>query len=41
MVAGVAYCAAVGYDVHVTRRENWWDEDGEEISAGMGGGRCC
>ena len=34
MVASVVYYRAVmGYEVHVTRRENWWDEDGGEISA--------
>ncbi|MET9691967.1 hypothetical protein ABZY81_26375 [Streptomyces sp. NPDC006514] len=23
----------MGYDVHITRRENWWDEEGQGISA--------
>ncbi|MFC5666332.1 hypothetical protein ACFP3U_25610 [Kitasatospora misakiensis] len=23
----------MGYDVHITRRENWWDEEGQDISA--------
>ncbi|MFB7260449.1 hypothetical protein [Streptomyces nojiriensis] len=22
----------MGYDVHITRRENWWDEEGQDIS---------
>ncbi|MFF3691087.1 hypothetical protein [Streptomyces sp. NPDC002187] len=22
----------MGYDVHITRRENWWDEQGPDIS---------
>ncbi|MET9396089.1 hypothetical protein [Kitasatospora sp. NPDC002965] len=22
----------MGYDLHITRRENWWDEEGEVIS---------
>ncbi|MFF0394114.1 hypothetical protein ACFYS8_36220 [Kitasatospora sp. NPDC004615] len=24
---------ATGYDVHSTRRENWWDEEGQDIGA--------
>ncbi|MEV0749845.1 hypothetical protein AB0I75_32355 [Streptomyces sp. NPDC050273] len=23
----------MGYDVHITRRQNWWDEEGQDISA--------
>ncbi|MFE6049245.1 hypothetical protein ACFQ6N_00635 [Kitasatospora sp. NPDC056446] len=23
----------MGYDVHITRRENWWDEEGQDVSA--------
>ena len=23
----------MGYDVHITRRENWWDEEGQDITA--------
>ncbi|MER7735636.1 hypothetical protein ABTX80_32585 [Streptomyces erythrochromogenes] len=22
----------MGYDVHITRSENWWDEDGQDIN---------
>lgn len=22
----------MGYDVHITRRENWWDEEGQAIN---------
>ena len=22
----------MGYDVHITRRENWWDEEGQDIN---------
>lgn len=22
----------MGYDIHITRREDWWDEDGPEIA---------
>ena len=23
----------MGYDVYITRRENWWDEEGQDTSA--------
>jgi hypothetical protein len=26
----------MGYDVHVTRRRGWWDDDGPQISVGDG-----
>jgi hypothetical protein len=25
----------MGYDVHITRRENWWEEDGQDIGAAV------